>query len=112
MLFIGQRQSLLPRSESMQRPKEKREIGHRLRQGPRLRLIAWAEAKKKVEADITRLSDKARETVEFEARVRKNSNAVFRAAEEAASKIRFSAKIQGEKREKAEAEARKNVDGI
>ena len=36
MLFRGQR--LPSRSESRRRTKEKREIGHRLKQGPRLRL--------------------------------------------------------------------------
>ena len=40
MLFRGQRQRLPPRSESRRRTKEKREIWHRLRQGPRLRLIS------------------------------------------------------------------------
>ena len=54
---------------------------------------AWAEAKAKGEAEIARLTDKSREKAEFEARVRKNSNAVNRAAVEASAKIRFSAKI-------------------
>ena len=38
--------------------------------------------------------------VDFEARSRNNANAVNRAAVEAATKIRFSAKIQGAKRER------------
>ena len=50
MLFIGQRQRLKSISESRRKTKEKIEIGHSLRQGPRLRLISWAEAKEKEEA--------------------------------------------------------------
>ena len=59
--------------------------------------------------DITRLADKARERSEFEARARKNANALNRTAVEAVAKISFSAKIQGAKREKVEAESRKRV---
>ena len=38
MLLRGQRQRLTPKSELRRRPKKKREIGHRLRKGPRLRM--------------------------------------------------------------------------
>ena len=38
MILRGQLQRLPSRSDSRRRPKEKREIGHRLRKGPRLRL--------------------------------------------------------------------------
>ena len=71
---------------------------------------AWAKVKAKGEADIARLADKAREKSEFEAREGKNDNTVNRAEVEAAAKIRYIAKIQGVKIEKAEAEARKKVD--
>ena len=62
------------------------------------RAWAWAEAKAKKKAYIARLADEAREKSEFEARERKNTNIVNRAAVEADSKSRFSAKIQGAKR--------------
>ena len=62
----------------------------------RERELAYAKAKGG--ADTARLADNAREKAKFEARVRKNSNAVNRAAVEAAAKIRFSAKIQVAKR--------------
>ena len=74
------------------------------------RVRTWSEAKEKGKAQIARLSDKAREKAEFEARARKNANSVNGAAVEAAAKIRFSVKIQGAKREKAEAESRKMVE--
>ena len=38
MLFRGQQQRLLSRSEPRRRPRDQREKGHSLRQGPRLRL--------------------------------------------------------------------------
>ena len=42
--------------------------------------------------------------------MRKHANTVNMVAVEAAAKIRFSAKLQGAKREKAEAEERKNIE--
>ena len=66
--------------------------------------------KQRGEAEIARLADKAREKAKFEASARKNAKYVNRAAVETASKIRFSAKIQGAKREKAEAEESKKVE--
>ena len=74
------------------------------------RARAWAKSKEKGEAEISRIADKAREKAEFEARVRKNDNAVNKATTEAAARIRFSEKIQGAKIEKAEAESRKKVE--
>ena len=61
-------------------------------------------------SEIARLADKARDKAKFESRARKNANAVNRVAVEASAKIKFSAKFQGAKIEKAEAEARKNVE--
>ena len=54
----------------------------------------------KEEVEISMISDKAGEKVKFEARARKNANAVNRAAVEADSKIRASSKIQGAKIER------------
>ena len=98
MLFRYQRQRLSPRSESSRRPKKKREIGNMLRQGQRLRLISWDNAKPKKDIEITRISDKAKEKFKFEARARKNSNTVNKVAVEDAAKKSFSAKIKGENR--------------
>ena len=61
---------------------------------------AWAEAKAKGEAYVTRIAYKTIYKVKFEARSRNNANAVNRVAVEAVAKIRFSAKIQGAKRER------------
>ena len=55
---------------------------------------SWAEEKSRDKAEISRLADKASEKTEFKARVRKNYNVVNREAVEAATRIRFSAKIQ------------------
>ena len=59
------------------------------------RARAWAEAKdkEKEKAEISRLSNKARKKANFEARARKNANAVNKLTVEATSKIRFSFKI-------------------
>ena len=50
-----------------------------------------AETKAKEIAEISRLSDEARDKAEFEARARNNPKIVNRAAVKAASKIRLSA---------------------
>ena len=71
---------------------------------------AWADAKTKEDTHIARISDKVREKADIDARARKNANTVHTAAVEAVAKIRFSDKIQGSKREKAEAEAWKKVE--
>ena len=71
---------------------------------------AWAEAKAKEKAYISRLSEKAREKADFKAWARENANSVNRAAVKAASKIRFSVKIQGTKRERAESETRAKAE--
>ena len=86
MLFRDQRQRMSPISESRRRPKKKREIGHMLMQGQRLRLISWDKAKPKKDTEIARISDKAKERVKFEARARNNANTVNRAAVEASAK--------------------------
>ena len=71
---------------------------------------AWDGARDKEKADITRIADKDRGKAEFEARARNNTNAVNRAAVEAAAKIRFSAEIQGAKRDREEDEARAKAE--
>ena len=69
---------------------------------------AWADTKARDRAEISRLADKYREKNKFEARAKKNANFVNRAVVEADTNIRFSDKIQGAKRDKAEAETRAN----
>ena len=86
MLFRDQRQRMSPRSESRRRPKKKRDIRHMLRQGQRLRLISWDEAKPKKDTEIAMIADTAKKRVKFEARAKKNGNTVNRAAVEASDK--------------------------
>ena len=62
------------------------------------------QAKAKEKGYIDRLADKAREKYELKERERKNTNVVNRVAVEDADKIRFSADIQGAKRERAVAQ--------
>ena len=52
------------------------------------------------------LNAEAREKSEFEARARKNTNNVNRAAVEATAKIRASSDIQGANRKRVEADSR------
>ena len=107
ILFRGKRCRLTPRSYPRRNPREQRDKGRRLIQGPRLRIKSrkkaektrkareersklgaetvdragsWADAKAREKADIARLADEAREKNEFEARARKNVNVVNRAA--------------------------------
>ena len=70
--------------------------------------MVWAKARDN--AYIDRLYDEARKKTDFKSRERKNTNVVNRAAVEAAANIRFSADIQGSKREREEAEARYKAD--
>ena len=72
------------------------------------RVRAWAKSKDKDMADIARLADKDREKAEFEARARKNINAVNRAVVEDSDTIRASDEIHKAKREMVENEARAN----
>ena len=58
MMFKGQR--LPPRLDSRRSLEEKIDMGHSLKQVPRLRLRSWAEAKVKEEAEIASLAYKAR----------------------------------------------------
>ena len=48
---------------------------------------SWSKAKDMDKAEIARLADEAKEKAEFEARVRKNSKAVNKAAVVAAAKF-------------------------
>ena len=70
----------------------------------------WSGDKSRKKSYIARLADEAREKTKFNLRERKNANVVNRAEVEAAPNIRFSAHIQGAKRERAEAEGRAKAD--
>ena len=66
----------------------------------------WSESKCKDMEEIYRLSNETRENAKFEVMSKKNANVVNRAAVKASDIVGFSVMIQGENRERAEADAR------
>ena len=65
---------------------------------------AWAETKAKEKVEFASIAAEDREKADSEARVRRKSNDVQRASEEAATKIRAKAEAKIGKIDRAEAE--------
>ena len=87
--------------EKVEKTKKAREEKAKAEAKFKERARPWAKDKERDKVEIVRIADESREITEFEARERNNSNIINRAAVEAAAMIRFSAKIQGSKRERA-----------